>query len=59
MLEIPNTLHNIIALLCAGLIIGFAWSIGTFAAGLLSTPGKIIALCVLLILLVILMFGKV
>lgn len=59
MLEIPDTLHNIIALACAGLIVGFAWQIGAFAAGLLSTTGKIIALCVLLIALAALVFGKV
>jgi hypothetical protein len=59
MLEIPDNLHNVIALLCAGLLVGFAWSIGAFAAGLLSTNGKIVALVVLLIVLVILVFGKV
>jgi len=55
----PANLHNALVLLVAGALFGFGWAVANFAFGLLSTPGKIIALVVVALVLLALLFGRV
>lgn len=56
MIEI--NLHNIAALLFVALVAAFGWSVGAWAHGKLGETGKIVALCVILLLGVVLYFGR-
>ncbi len=59
MLEIPDTIHNIVALLVAAFFLAIGWGIGSWLWGLLPLWGRVVAACVLCVLCVLLLLGRV
>jgi len=55
----PDTLHNELTWLIAGLLVGFGFAVGEWLFSLNSTPGKIAAAVILLVLAILLVLGQI
>lgn len=55
----PDTLHNLILWLVAGLLFGAALALAQWSVGKLSTTGKAVALVAIIVLAVLLLVGVV
>ena len=58
MLEVPDTLHNIVALILAGAFVCLGWSCMAWLWGLIPLWGRVVVACVLAILAVLLLLGR-
>ena len=55
----PDTLHNAAVWLVVGVLASFGWAAGAWLFELLTTPGKIVAAVVLLLIAALLVWGRV